>query len=121
MVVVVVGAAAWSASSILRMATNGDSRRDGRGAGGWTGPWRLAAAATVLCPAVAASTAAPGSDTMRPRRAMVRLAGPVRSAVGAARFVGGRARVERFMVDSGLHACRYVQWPSDNDTAARER
>src|SRR5579863_2875988 len=85
-VVEVVVVAACSASMILRIATRGDSLRVGRGAGGPLWLWRLPAAAIAVGPAVAARTVAPGSDTMSPRRASVRLAGRRAFCRRAARF-----------------------------------
>ena len=66
--VVVVGpdGMAFSASRIFRIASRGDSLRAGRGAVCPGSVCRFPAAATALGPAVAASTAAPGIDTMRP-------------------------------------------------------
>jgi hypothetical protein len=73
-VVEVVVVVACSASSIRRIFTSGDSARVMRGAVPlW--PFLPCADATTAGPAVAASTVAPGRDTIRPKRAIVRLAG----------------------------------------------
>jgi hypothetical protein len=73
--VVEVVVVACSASRIRRIFTSADSARMVRGDAVPLWPWRPWAEATAAGPAVAARTVAPGSDTMRPKRAIVRLAG----------------------------------------------
>ncbi len=72
---VVVVVAACSASRIRRIFTSGDSARTARGDAVPLWPWRPLAEASAVGPAVAARTVAPGSDTMSPKRAIVRVAG----------------------------------------------
>jgi hypothetical protein len=74
-VVVEVVVVACSASRMRRIFTSGDWARRARGDADPWWPWRPWAEATAAGPAVAARTVAPGSDTMRPKRAIVRLAG----------------------------------------------
>jgi hypothetical protein len=74
-VVVDVVVVACSASSIRRIFTSGDSARMVRGGAVPLWLFRPCAEATAAGPAVAARTVAPGSDTIRPKRAIVRLAG----------------------------------------------
>jgi hypothetical protein len=74
-VVVEVVVVACSASRMRRIFTSGDWARRARGDADPWWPWRPWAEATATGPAVAARTVAPGSDTIRPKRAIVRLAG----------------------------------------------